>query len=384
MSFFTLAKAPTALGRYRVLSPLAGVRVSPICLGAMSIGDEWDKIGMGAMNKESSFKLLDGFYERGGNFIDTANIYQNESSERFIGEWMESRGIRDQIVLATKYTASYKVQDPSINVKVNYSGTNAKSLYVSVEESLKKLRTSYIDLLYVHWWDWGTSVEEVMNALHQLVQSRMVLYLGISDTPAWVVSKANTYARLTGKTPFSVYQGRWNVLQRDFEREIIPMARAEGLALCPWGVLAGGKIRTDAEEDARRSTGENGRTLMGGRWERNEDERKMAKVLEKIAGEVGAKTIQAVAIAYVMQRTPYVFPIIGGRKVEHLDANLEALNVALSNEQIAAIENVIPFDLGFPSNFVGKLDAEQDDHRIRTAGETVRWPAAQAIVPSTA
>lgn len=132
-----------------------------------------------------------------------------------------------------------------------------------------------------------------MNSLHNLVTSGKVLYLGISDTPAWVVSMANQYAHDHGKTPFVIYQGRWNVLSRDFERDILPMARQQGLALAPWDVLAAGKIRTDAEEEARRQTGERGRAVMGPDWERNEDERKMSATLEKIAAEVGSKSIQA-------------------------------------------------------------------------------------------
>ena len=148
-----------------------------------------------------------------------------------------------------------------------------------------------------------------MNSLHNLVAAGKVLYLGMSDTPAWIVSMANQYAHDHGKTPFSVYQGRWNVLSRDFERDIIPMARSEGLALAPWDVLASGRIRTDAEEEARRQSGEKGRTLFSG-WERSEDERKMAKALEQVASEVGAKSIQAgTYLRYVREYEPgaYLF-----------------------------------------------------------------------------
>ncbi|KIJ31395.1 hypothetical protein M422DRAFT_88178, partial [Sphaerobolus stellatus SS14] len=301
MSFWAPPPSPkTKLGRYRVLSPIAGVRVSPICLGAMNIGDKWAAVGLGAMDKESSFKLLDAFFEAGGNFIDTANDYQDESSEEFIGEWAANRGIRDQLVIATKYTTNYKRGSKDIHTKVNYTGNNTKSLHVSVTESLKKLRTTYIDILYVHWWDYETSVEEVMNSLHNLVVAGSVLYLGISDTPAWIVAKANQYARDHGKTPFCIYQGRWSILDRSFERDIIPMARSEGLALAPWGVIGGGKIRTDEEEQRRRETGEHGRTVMNPRWERTPEEVKVSRKLEEIAKEVGAQNITAVAIAYVM------------------------------------------------------------------------------------
>ncbi|KAF9548186.1 Aldo/keto reductase, partial [Agrocybe pediades] len=224
---------PTNLGRYRLLSPTAGVHVSPLVLGAGNIGDKWADLGYGSMNKESSFKLLDAYYDAGGNFIDTANHYQDETSEMFIGEWAEQRGIRDQLFIASKYTMNYKRGNKDYKQQVMFMGNSTKSLHISLEASLKKLRTTYIDLFYVHMWDFDTSIEEVMRALHNVVAQGKVLYLGISDTPAWVVSRANTFARAYGLTPFVIYQGAWNVMERSFEREIIPMARAEGMALAP-------------------------------------------------------------------------------------------------------------------------------------------------------
>ncbi|KAJ7196969.1 Aldo/keto reductase [Mycena pura] len=360
----------TKLGHYRALSPNAGVHVSPIQLGAMSIGDKWADMGMGAMDKESSFnlKLLDAYFDNGGNFIDTANSYQDESSEAFIGEWMEKRGIRDQLVIATKYSGNFKARRSGFVNKANYAGNNLKSLHMSVEASLKKLRTDYIDILYLHWWDWDTGVEEIMNGLHNLVVQGKVLYL------------ANQYARDHGKSPFVIYQGKWSLLERSFEREIIPMARAHGLALAPWDVLGSGKLRTDAEEEARRASGEKGRVLFRPDWERSEDEVKMSRALEKVAGEVGTKSIQAVAIAYVMQKVPYCFPIIGGRKVEHLLANVEALDITLSKEHIAFLESVIPFSPGFPSTMIG--DGSKPAALMATAGKFVKQPLAEPIRPS--
>jgi len=377
--WMTPAIPESKLGRYRTLSPLAGVRVSPIQLGAMSIGDKWHDLGMGSMDKESSFKLLDAYFDLGGNFIDTANNYQDETSEEFIGEWAEKRGIRDQLVIATKYTTNYKRGQDQITHKVNYTGNHAKSLKVSVEASLKKLRTSYIDILYVHWWDWTTSVEEIMNALHNLVLQGKVLYLGISDTPAWIVPKANQYAKDHGMTPFSVYQGKWSVLDRVFERDIIPMARAEGLALAPWDVLGGGKIRTDAEETRRRETGENGRTIFGRTWERTEEERKVCLALEQVGKEVGTESVTAVAIAYVLHKTPYVFPIIGGRKVEHLKQNIKALDISLSPEQIKRIDSANPIDLGFPYTVVGQ-SAETSPFAKMLGLHTYDSVPAQAVI----
>ncbi|KAH8997089.1 NADP-dependent oxidoreductase domain-containing protein [Lactarius hatsudake] len=258
---------PTKLGRYRMLSPLAGVRVSPLQLGAMSIGDKWHEFGMGSINKTNSFKPLDAYFDAGGNFIDTVNHYQDESSEAFIGEWAEKRGIRDQLVIATKYSTNYKRGQSDVT-------------------------------------------HMVMNSLHALVQQGKVLYLGISDSPAWV--------------------GSWSVFVRSFERDIIPMARAEGLALAPWGVLAGGKIRTNAEEARCKE-------------KRTPEQKKVCDVLEEIAKEVGTESIitsskrhtSHLATIRVSLRCitcisrPYVFPILGGRKVEHLNEDIAALDVFL-------------------------------------------------------
>ncbi|KLO07373.1 Aldo/keto reductase [Schizopora paradoxa] len=383
MSLWTPApEPPTKLGRYRQLSANAGVHVSPLCLGAMSIGDKWNDY-MGSMDKEASFKLLDAFYNAGGNFIDTANNYQDETSEAFVGEWMESRGNRDQIVIATKYTTNFKRGQDNVKIKANYTGNNVKSLHVSVEASLKKLRTNYIDLLYVHWWDWETSVEEVMNSLHNLVTQGKVLYLGISDTPAWIVSQANTYAKMAGKTPFVVYQGMWNVMARDLERDVIPMCRSLGLAIAPWNVVGGGRLRTDEEEERRRQSGEKGRTMLSPNWERTESEKKISRALEKIGKEVGTEHITAVAIAYVMQKTTHVFPIIGGRKVEHLLANIEALSISLSDEQIKELEAVIPFDSGFPHNFIGD-GTFSPPFGLPNAAVMDKQPLLQPIRPSKA
>ncbi|KAG1772398.1 NADP-dependent oxidoreductase domain-containing protein [Suillus occidentalis] len=366
MSLYELApKPPTKLGIYRTLSPTAGVHVSPLALGAMSIGDKWHQYGMGAMNKESSEKMLNAYFDAGGNFIDTANNYQDESSEEIIGEWAEKRGIRDQLVIATKYSFNFK-RGSNEAQKVNYTGNNVKSMRLSVEASLKKLRTSYVDILYLHWWDFDTSVEEVMNGLHILVQQGRVLYLGISDTPAWIVSKANQYARDHGKTPFVIYQGMWNILER--------------MTLAPWNVLAGGKFRTDEEEQKRRETGEKGREMLTGGWERNENEKRVSHALEKVAKEVGASHITAVAIAYLMQKTPYVFPLVGGRKVEQLYGNLEALDISLSPEQIKYLESIIPFDPGFPTSMIG--DGSSPTMLLKHTAHFEKVPRVEPIRPS--
>ncbi|KAJ7926967.1 aryl-alcohol dehydrogenase [Mycena leptocephala] len=347
-----MAPPPTKLGRYRQLAPRAAIHVSPLALGTMTYGDKWTALGMAAMDKDTCFKLLDAYFAAGGNHIDTANAYQNGDSERCIGEWAEARGCRDQLVIATKYTFPWTLGDPTIKQHELFLGNNAKSMKLSLEASLQKLRTTYIDIFYVHIWDLHTSVEEIMDSLHVLVLSGKVLYLGISDCPAWFVSKANQYAKTNGKTPFVIFQAPYSVLQRDIEREILPMCRHEGIALAFWSVLAAGHIRTDAEEERRRASGEKGRAVHGP-WERTEDEKKMCAALEVVAKQVGAKHITAVAIAYTMAKAPFVHPIVGGRTPEQLMANIEALDIALTDEHLAYIDGILPFDKGFPNKFIG-------------------------------
>jgi len=350
--FMPAPEPKTELGRYRILSSTAGVRVSPLCLGAMSIGSAWAG-QMGSMDREQSFKLLDAFYDAGGNFIDTANNYQNEESETWIGEWMKERGNRDLIVLATKFTTNYRTYELGKGKTVNYSGNHKKSLHVSLRDSLKKLQTEYIDLLYVHWWDWTTSIPEVMDSLDAVVKAGKVLYLGVSDTPAWIVAAANTYATAHGKTPFSVYQGRWNVMTRDFERDIIPMARHFGMALCPWDVLGGGKFQSKKAIEERQKSGEKLRSFFSDPTQ-NQEQEAISAALEKVAKEHGEDvSVTAVALAYVMQKTRNVFPIVGGRKVEHLHDNIKGLSIHLSDKQIQELESVKAFDPGFPTTMIG-------------------------------
>lgn len=361
MSALPSAPSPVSpLGRYRLLSPTASVRVSPLCLGAMNFGDAW-KDYMGACDQSTVEAILDFFFDQGGNFIDTANNYQFQESEKWIGEWMKRRGVRDQMVIATKYTTNFHAGPGHPPIMANSSGNGTKSLVTSVNASLQKLQTNYIDLLYVHWWDYSTSIPELMQSLNQLVTSGKVLYLGISDTPAWVVSKANEYARNHGLRQFCVYQGRWSAACRDFERDIIPMCKAEGMGFCPWGALGGGKFKTEEQRHSQE----------GRRVQATEHDIKISKALEHVANRLNT-AITSVALAYVMHKAPYVFPIVGGRKLDHLKGNIKALTLQLSPEDIKEIESTVPFDLGFPHSMLwGKEIPElyQKVDLLRMAGE---------------
>lgn len=187
-----------------------------------------------------------------------------------------------------------------------------------------------------------------MNSLHALVQSGKVLYLGISDTPAWLVVKCNDYARFHGLTQFSVYQGHWSAAFRDFERDILPMVEAEGMGLAPWGSLGRGQFKpqeefNDPNRDGRKTA------------KQSEAHIRMTGKLQELAKKKDTQ-ITSIALAYVMHKAPYVFPIVGGRKVEHLKGNIAALGVELSQDEIDEIEDTEPFDPGFPNSFlfVGK------------------------------
>ncbi len=346
MSFLPAPTPKSLLGYHRILAPTAGIRVSPLCLGAMNFGDSWEGF-LGKCDKKTSFQMLNYFYENGGNFIDTANNYQFEESEKWIGEWMAEQKNRDQMVIATKFTTCYKAHQ--VDIVSNFGGNHSKSLRLSLEASLQKLQTNYIDLLYIHWWDFTTSIPELMQSLHHVVAAGKVLHLGISDTPAWIVSKANEYARQQGLTQFSVYQGRWNAADRDFERDIIPMCEAEGMALAPWGSLGRGAFMSPEDYEKK----EEGRKVG-----QSENVRKVAAVLDKVAKQKDTQ-ITSIALAYVRHKAPYVFPIVGGRKVEHLKGNIKALGIELSEEEIDEIESAAPFDVGFPLSFLFEYGGQQ-------------------------
>ncbi|KAF9697146.1 hypothetical protein EKO04_004554 [Ascochyta lentis] len=361
MSIFTPPPKPkTQFGWHRILSPTANVKVSPIAIGGISFGNSWSEL---FGKSEDALKLLDAFYEIGGNFIDTSNTYNSEESESLIGEWMENRGVRDQMVIATKYGAGYKSWDrESVPLQSNYTGPSAKSMHISVRDSLKKLRTDYIDILYVHWWDVNCSVEEVMRGLHALVMAKQVLYLGASDVPAWVVVKANSYARHNGLTPFSIYQGRWNAAFRDMESEIIPMCEDQGMAITSWASLGGGQLATREQREKLKNDPDAGH----GFYETSEEDIKVCEVLEDLAKKKSA-TLQDIALAYLFHQSTYVFPIVGVQTIEHVKLMPNALNIHLSTKEIDEIHNATLFRPLFPNSF---LFGEGYSTRLTAADQT--------------
>lgn len=311
----------------------------------MTFGDVHNE-KYGICSKETSFAILDHFYENGGQFIDTANGYRDGQSEQWLGEWIKGKDNRDELVLASKYSANY--QGHTKKIQSNYSGNNIKSMKLSLEASLSKLQTSYLDIFYVHWWDYSTSIPELMLGLNDLMRSGKVLYLGISDTPAWVVSKANQYARDHGLRQFVVYQGEYNASMRDLERDIIPMCQDEGMALALFGSLNQGRFQTQAEFQKREKEGyEGGRNFVP----LSQHDKQVSLGLERIADKKGT-TLLNLALSYVLHKAPYMFPIVGGRTVDHLAGNIQALSVKLFNEEIEEIDDCYDFDPGFPHTFL--------------------------------
>ncbi|KAJ5769061.1 Aldo/keto reductase [Penicillium odoratum] len=258
---------------------------------------------------------------------------------------MKSRQNRDEIVLAIKYTAPFPYEQRE-KIQVDFGGNGTKSLRLSLEASLKKLGTTYIDIFYVHWWDFTVSIPEFMRTLDDLAAAGKILHLGISDTPAWVVSKANEYARCHGLRQFVVYQGLWNAGTRDFERDILPMCCAEGMAVVLYGTLGQGRFQTKAAFQEREKTnpGRTGPPI-------NEHDKAISSALEEVAN-ARSTDIASVALAYIRSKAPYIFPLIGGRKVEHLRGNIAALELTLSEDDAKEIEKAYYFDHGFPHTFL--------------------------------
>ncbi len=316
--------------KYKLLGK-SGLKVSELCLGTMGFGEEW---GWGA-NKEVSFKILEAFTDAGGNFIDTANRYTEGTSERIIGEFMMRD--RDHFVLATKYS----LHDNMTNV--NASGNSRKNMMRSVEESLKRLNTDFIDLFYLHIWDSLTPIEEVMRGLDDLVSQGKVNYIGISDTPAWIVSRANTLAEGLGWNKFVALQVEYSLLQRTPERELTPMAQFYDMTVTPWAPLAGGALT------GKYLRGDQGR-LKEGSSRLNAHSTAITKEVVKISDETGTSAAN-IALRWTMQREFSSIPIVGATKLEQLQENLKVADVFLTKDQIDRLDEVSKINLGFPGEF---------------------------------
>ena len=330
----------------------SGLRVSELCLGAMTFGDTYDW-GAGL---EASRALFDAYVEAGGNFIDTANRYQETQSESYLGEFMQGR--RDRLVLATKYSLPMYAPDP------NSSGNHRKSLTVAVEESLRRLKTDYIDLLWMHAWDQVTRSDEVMRALEYLVASGKVLHIGASDTPAWVVSRSNAIAELRGWASFTGVQLPYSLLERTPERDALPMAQALGLGVVAFGCLGAGVLSGKYLENPDAEGGRINRPDWPlASTARDERVRSIALEVRDIAGELGATSSQ-VAIAWVKAQHESYIPIVGVRTLDQLHDNLGAAEIALSEDHLQRLDKLSAIAMGYPWSVLSKISMTTKSGRL--------------------
>ncbi len=322
--------------RYQLLGK-SGLRVSELCLGTMTFGENW---GWGA-SKADSRLVFQRFMEAGGTFIDTSVNYTDGSSEAIVGECLTEFG-REAFVVATKFTLTHPTA-----TNPNSGGNSRKNMMQSVERSLKRLQTEYIDLYYLHAWDFMTPVEEVLRGLDDLVRAGKVLYIAISDTPAWIVAEANARAELMGWSRFVGLQVPYSLADRAVERAELLMAKHWDMAVMPWGLLEGGllsgKFLNKVTEPTRINPAE---AQMSPRQEA------IVKVVQAIAQETGHSMAQ-VAINWVrQQQRAQMIPIVGARTVKQLDDNLGVLGWQLTPEQMTRLEVVSKIDYGFPRDFL--------------------------------
>ena len=345
----------------------SGLRVSPFCLGAMTFGEDW---GWGSSVAESE-TIMARFIERGGNFIDTANVYTKGHSEKIIGDFIgRDPARRDRTVIATKFFGNLYEGDP------NGGGAGRKAIAASCEQSLRRLQTDYIDLYWMHSWDKFTPVEETMRALDDLVRAGKVRYIGLSDTPAWKVAQAQTIASFRGWAPLIALQIEYSLIERTVEGELIPMALELGLGVTPWSPLRSGVL-------SGKYTRENAKTAKADRGERVTqflDEHTFA-IIDELARIAKAHntTPAAVALAWVQSRPGVASTIIGARRLDQLDQNLEALDGRLTADEIAALDRLSAPTLNFPANFLKSANMFMHAGATVNGEKSIVWP----LLPKT-
>ncbi|HVV73061.1 MAG TPA: aldo/keto reductase [Verrucomicrobiae bacterium] len=311
-------------------------------MGTMGFGTE---AGWGA-DRTASFAIMEAFATAGGNFLDTANIYKLGTSEKFIGEFIHGRD-RDFFVIATKYSLRDNTTNP------NASGNNRKNMMRSVEQSLKRLQTDFIDILYLHIWDDLTPIDEVLRGLDDLIRQGKVNYAAISDTPAWIVSKGNTMAELMGWSQFVALQVEYSLLQRTPERELIPMAKHFNMTVTPWAPLAGGALT--------------GKYLKGGQGRvkpesnrRDENSTRITRTVMAIAEKLHVEPSH-VALQWTRQQGFECIPIVGATRLEQLQENLKSIDLILPDDALKALDEASAIDLGFPGKFFREEGVRQNN-----------------------
>jgi aryl-alcohol dehydrogenase-like predicted oxidoreductase len=349
--------------RYQLLGS-SGLRVSELCLGTMTFGEEFG-IGAGAAESRA---VYDAFLAAGGNFLDTANIYNRGTSESLLGDFIGSE--RQRLVLASKYTLSTDPADP------NAGGSHRKNLVQALEASLRRLKTEYLDLYWVHGWDPHTGIADLMRTLDDQVRLGKILHVGISNVPAWIVSAANTLAVARGLTPFTALQLHYNLVERSVEPTSLPMAFHFGMGVTAWSPLASGllsgKYSAGSKTVGRLSGPRGARTMSPANLA-------AATAVATVAGEAGCTAAQA-ALAWMRQRYDgAILPILGARTLPQLQDNLGCLEVNLTAQQIAALDALAPPALVYPESLLAG-----DFFRTMMYGtvrEQVTWSSSPRRVP---
>lgn len=325
--------------RYKLFGS-SGLRVSELCLGGMTFGDNW---GWGAARDEAA-RIFEAFTAAGGNFIDTANVYTDGTSETYLRDLIAAD--RDHYVVATKYVCSTRRGDP------NAGGAHRKNLVQALEGSLRRLDTDRIDLYWVHFWDFLTPTEEVMRALDDQVRLGKILYVGVSDAPAWTVAQANTLAACRDWSPFVGLQIQYNLVERTPERELLPMAQSLRLSVAAWSPLAAGILSGKYDADSKNTEQDRRLDKLAREW-RSGRNMEIARLVSTIAKEAGHTPAQ-VALNWLRQRNGAVVPIIGARKLEQVRDNIACTDWRLDEAAMLRLDAVSGIDLGFPAKFMAE------------------------------
>ena len=338
----------------------SGLRVSPLCLGTMTFGQDW---GWGSSPEESA-RILNRYLDLGGNFIDTANVYTKGHSEKILGDHLgKATSKRQRTVIATKFFGSMQTGDP------NSGGSGRKAVAAACDESLRRLQTDYIDLYWMHCWDRNTPIEETMRTLDDLVAAGKIRYIGFSDTPAWKAMEAQMIAKFRGWAPLIALQLEYSLLERTIEGELVPMALEHGLGVTPWsplksGILSGKYTRTNAGQ-VKADRGE---------WATSALTEKAYAVIDelmKISRELES-TPARVAISWVQHRPGVASTIIGARTLKQLEDNLAALDVRLKTQHEERLNALTAPTLNFPYDFVNRAAA-----RFSASGATINGVTAE-------
>jgi aryl-alcohol dehydrogenase-like predicted oxidoreductase len=335
---------------YRLLGR-SGLRVSPLSLGTMTFGSDW---GWGADNDEAR-RIFDLYVDQGGNFIDTSVNYTDGAAERFLGEFVGDK--RERLVLATKFTMAREPGNP------NSGGNHRLNMVRSVEQSLKQLATDRIDLLYLHGWDMTTRPDEVMRALDDLIRSGKILYAGICNTPAWRIAEMQTLADLRGWSPFVALQIEYSLVERTVEHELMPMAAAMGLGVLPWsplggGVLSGKYSKNDVQDSRDAAVSPDRKGVIASSGHLNDRSIAIAQEVRAVAQDVGS-TPSRIALAWTLANPAVVSPIMGARTLAQAEENLGALDVVLTPEHLARLNQVSEPEPIFPARFVERPLVQQ-------------------------